>query len=307
MTRLRLAFMGTPAFAVPVLEALVRAGHEIAAVYTQPPRPAGRGKRPRLSPVEESADVHGLPVMTPASFRDDAVLAEFAGLDLDAAVVVAYGQILPQRALDTPRLGCFNLHPSLLPRWRGAAPIQRAIIAGDAETGVCVMRMEEGLDTGPVLACERTAIGTDDTAASLHDRLSAMGARLMAETLAGVANGRLHPVPQSAEGATYAAKIDKAETQMDWAREATALSAQVRGLSPFPGAWCEIAGERVKILMARPEEGRGRPGETLDDRLLVACGAGALRLATLQRAGKGAMPAGEVLRGFPVPMGTRLG
>ena len=304
---MRLAFMGTPDFAVPTLHALAEAGHEIARVYTQPPRPAGRGKSLRPSPVHRAAEGLGLAVETPASLRRAEVIAGFAALDIDAAVVVAYGQILPQAALDAPRLGCINLHASLLPRWRGAAPIQRAIMAGDAETGVCAIQMEAGLDAGPVLACEATPIGPEDTAGTLHDRLAALGAPLILRTLDALAEGAFQPKPQPAEGVTYAAKIDKAEARIDWTRPAAELGAHIRGLSPFPGAWCEIGGERVKLLMARPEPGRGAPGTALDDRLLVACGAGALRLVTLQRAGKGPMDAAEFLRGRPVPAGTLLG
>jgi methionyl-tRNA formyltransferase len=300
---MRLVFMGTPDFAVPVLSALADAGHQIVCVYSQPPRPAGRGRDLRPSPVQAAAEARGFAVATPESFRDPAVLAGFAALKLDVAVVVAYGQILPQAALDVPRLGCLNLHASLLPRWRGAAPIQRAIMAGDAETGVCVMLMDAGLDTGPVLACQATPIGPEDTAGSLHDRLAVIGAALMVETLAA---GTVSATPQPETGVTYAAKIDKAETRIDWTRSAIELGAHVRGLSPFPGAWCEIAGERVKLLMARPEDGAGSPGEALDDHLLVACGTGALRLVTLQRAGKGPMDAATFLRGYPVARGTRL-
>ena len=303
---MRLAFLGTPDFAVPTLEALVAAGHEIARVYTQPPRPAGRGRAPRPSPVQRAAEAADLAVETPESFGDAETLAGFAGLGLDAAVVVAYGQILPQAALDAPRLGCLNLHASLLPRWRGAAPIQRAIMAGDAETGVCVMRMEAGLDTGPVYACEATPIGPEDTAATLHDRLAAMGAPLMARTLDALAAGAATTTPQPEAGVTYARKIDKAEARIDWTRPAVELDCHIRGLSPFPGAWCEIAGERVKVLRARPEPGAGHPGEVLDDRLLVACGAGALRLVSLQRGGRGVMDAETFLRGYAVPAGTRL-
>ncbi len=282
---MRLAFMGTPDFAVPVFEALAAAGHEVVHVYTQPPRPAGRGRSLRPSPVQAAAGALGIPVVTPESLRDPVALADFAALECDAAVVVAYGLILPQAALDAPRLGCFNLHASLLPRWRGAAPIQRAIMAGDAGTGVCVMEMEAGLDTGPVLACRETPIGPEDTARTLHDRLANIGAALMVETLAALAQREVPTAPQPEAGATYAAKIDKAEARVDWTRSATALDAHIRGLSPFPGAWCEIGGERVKLLMARPEDSAGAPGEVLDDRLLVACGAGALRLVTLQRSG----------------------
>jgi methionyl-tRNA formyltransferase len=306
---MRLAFMGTPDFAVPVLDALSDAGHEIVRVYTQPPRPAGRGRSLRPSPVQAAAGVLGLPVATPESLRDPAVLADFAALECDAAVVVAYGLILPEAALDAPRLGCLNLHASLLPRWRGAAPIQRAIMAGDAATGVCVMAMEAGLDTGPVLARCATPIGPEDTARTLHDRLAEIAAALMVETLAALAAGEASATPQPATGVTIAAKIGKAEARVDWTRSAAELGAHIRGLSPFPGAWCEIGGERVKLLMARPEAGTpgNAPGEVLDDRLLVACGAGALRLVTLQRAGKGAMDAAAFVQGFPVPRGTRLG
>ena len=304
---MRLAFLGTPDFPVPVLRALADAGHEIVRVYTQPPRPAGRGRALRPSPVAGEAGVLGIAVATPESFRDAAVLAEFAALNLDAAVVVAYGQILPQAALDAPRLGCLNLHASLLPRWRGAAPIQRAIMAGDTRTGVCVMQMEAGLDTGPVLACEATPIGPEDTAATLHDRLAKLGAPLMVETLAALEAGKTSPTPQTEAGITYAAKIGKSEARIDWGRSAAVLDTHIRGLSPFPGAWCEIGGERVKLLMARPEDGSGALGEVLDDHLLVACGAGALRLVTLQRAGKGSMDTDAFLRGFAVPRGARLG
>jgi methionyl-tRNA formyltransferase len=301
---MRLAFMGTPDFAVSVLTALADAGHEIVCVYSQPPRPAGRGKALRPSPVQATAEARGYTVATPETFRDPAVLADFAALKIDAAVVVAYGQILPQAALDAPRLGCINLHASLLPRWRGAAPIQRAIMAGDVQTGVCVMQMDAGLDTGPVLARQTTPIGPEDTAATLHDRLAKIGAALLVKTLAA---GTFSGTPQADTGVTYAAKIDKAEVRIDWNCSATELDAHIRGLSPFPGAWCEIAGERVKLLMARPEASSGKAGEVLDDRLLVACGFGALRLITLQRAGKGPMDTETFLRGFAVPRGIRLG
>jgi methionyl-tRNA formyltransferase len=308
---MRLAFMGTPDFAVPVLRALADAGHKIVRVYTQPPRPAGRGKALRPAPVQAAAETLGIPVTTPDSFRDPAVVAEFASLNLDAAVVVAYGQILPQAALDAPRLGCLNLHASLLPRWRGAAPIQRAIMAGDARTGVCVMQMDAGLDTGPVLACRETPIGPQDTAKTLHDRLAAIGAPLMVETLAALAAGKTSLIPQPEAGVTYAAKIGKSEARIDWRRSAAELDVHIRGLSPFPGAWCEIDGERVKLLMATPGEGPETaadvPGEVLDDRLLVACGTGVLRLVTLQRAGKAPLDAGIFLRGRKVPCGARLG
>ncbi len=312
---MRLAFMGTPDFAVPTLRALIAAGHEVARVYTQPPRPAGRGKSLRPSPVQLAAEAAAIPVETPARFREPGVLEGFAALGLDAAVVVAYGQILPQAALDAPRLGCLNLHASLLPRWRGAAPIQRAIMACDAETGIAVMQMEQGLDTGPVLAEARTPIGPEDTAGSLHDRLATLGAELMVETLAALRSGGVRGRPQPAEGVTYATKIDKAEARIDWARPAAELDRHIRGLSPSPGAWTEIAGGRLRVLMCRPEPGPERgplheqeaPGAVLDDALLVRCGGGALRLTRLQRPGRAAADAAELLRGFPVPAGSRLG
>lgn len=300
---MRLVFMGTPDFSVPVLDALVTAGHEIICVYAQPPRRSGRGKQVRASPVHAAAEALGFVVKTPKKFRGD-VIDEFAALGADAAVVVAYGQILPQAALDAPRLGCVNLHASLLPRWRGAAPIQRAIMAGDAETGVCLMQMEAGLDTGPVLAREVMPIGPQDTAQTLHDRLSSLSARLIVAELPRLE--ALIPQRQSDDGVTYAAKIDKAEARIDWSLSAKALSAHVRGLSPFPGAWCEIDGVRVKVLMARPEAGSGVPGSALDDELLIACGEGAARLTRLQSAGKGAMDSAAFLSGRPVPAGSVL-
>ncbi|SFH90137.1 methionyl-tRNA formyltransferase [Albimonas pacifica] len=305
---MRLVFMGTPDFSVPILRALHAAGHEIAAVYCQPPRPAGRGKKPRPSPVQAAAEALGLEVRHPVSLKGEAEQAAFAALEAEAAVVVAYGLILPRAVLDAPRLGCWNLHASLLPRWRGAAPIQRAIMAGDAETGVGVMRMEPGLDTGPVLAEARTPIGAQDTAQTLHDRLSELAAGLIVAALPAIAAGEA-PTPQAEAGVLYAAKIDKAEARIDWTRPAEEIDRLVRGLSPFPGAWCEIAGERVKVLLAAPEAApaSAAPGETLDDALLVACGAGALRLLRVQRPGRGPMEAQELLRGFKVPKGERLG
>jgi methionyl-tRNA formyltransferase len=298
--------MGTPDFAVPALQALHDAAHEVVCVYTQPPRRAGRGKSLRPSPVHKAADEAGIPVATPERFRDPEVLEAFSALDLDAAVVVAYGQILPQAALDAPRLGCLNLHASLLPRWRGAAPIQRAIMAGDAETGVGVMQMEAGLDTGPVLAEARTPITADDTAQTLHDRLAEIGAPLMVETLAALDASQITPRPQPDDGVTYAHKIDKAEARIDWTRPAAEVDCHIRGLSPFPGAWCEIGGDRVKVLMSKAEEGSGQPGTAIDDSLLIACGTGAVRLMTLQRAGKAAANATAYLNGKPVPAGTIL-
>lgn len=302
---MRIAFMGTPDFAVPVLDALVAAGHEVVCVYSQPPRPAGRGRKPRPSPVAARAEALGIEVRTPLNFREAADRDAFAALDLDAAVVVAYGLLLPEAVLSAPRHGCYNLHASLLPRWRGAAPIQRAIMAGDAETGVCVMQMEKGLDTGPVALVARVPIRAGDTAASLHDRLAARGAPLMAEALALLAQGALPLAAQPAEG-VYAPKIDKAEARIDWTRPAAAVDRMIRGLAPFPGAWFMLEGERVKALMSETAPGTGAPGEALDDALTIACGEGAVRLTRLQRAGAGAMAAGDFLRGRPVPAGAML-
>ena len=298
---MRIIFMGTPEFSVPVLDALVAAGHEIAAVYTQPPRPAGRGKKDRPQAVHLRALELGLPVRHPVSLRNPQAQAEFADLNADIAVVVAYGLILPQAVLDAPRLGCLNIHASLLPRWRGAAPIHRAIMAGDAQTGVCIMQMEAGLDTGPVLLREATGIAPDDTTGALHDRLSAMGAQLVVAAL-----DRLHDLtrePQPAEGVTYAAKIDKAEARVDWAQPAVSVARQINGLSPFPGAWCHVAGERVKLLGAVEAQGDAAPGTVLDG-FTIACATGAVRITTAQREGKRALPVAEVLRGLA--LGDRL-
>ena len=304
---MRLAFLGTPDFAVPLLDALVAAGHEIAAVYCRPPKPAGRGRRPRPSPVQERAEALGLPVRTPRSLRDAAAQAEFAASDLDAAVVAAYGLILPPAVLEAPRRGCWNVHASLLPRWRGAAPIQRALLAGDSETGVCIMRMEAGLDTGPVALREATPIGAADTGGTLHDRLAGIGARLIAEAMDRLAAGTLETAPQSEGGVTYADKIEKAEAEVDWTRPAAEVDRRIRALAPFPGAWTWLRGERLKLLMSRVEPGAGAPGETLDDGLRVACGEGAVWVTEAQRAGRGAGPTEALLRGFPVPAGERLG
>ena len=303
---MRIAFMGTPEFSVPVLQALIEAGHEVVRVYSQPPSRAGRGKSLRPSAVHRAAEAAGLMVETPESFRTPEVLEAFEALELDVAVVVAFGQILPQRALDAPRLGCLNVHASLLPRWRGAAPIHRALMAGDAETGVGVMQMEAGLDTGPVLVEARTAISDQDTTASLHDRLAKMGASLMVETLKKLDCGVVQSVPQSADGITYAKKIEKDEAKVDWTRPAREVDLHIRGLSPFPGAWCEINGERVKVLLSSVEDGSGAPGEAFDDKLRIACGSGAVRLLRLQRAGKAATDAEGFLNGFPVPRGSVL-
>jgi methionyl-tRNA formyltransferase len=307
---LRLAFMGTPDFAAASLAEIVGAGHEVVRVYSQPPRPSGRGQTLRKSPVHQLAEQFGIEVTTPASFRDPDVIADFAALDLDAACVVAYGQILPREALDAPRLGCLNLHGSLLPRWRGAAPIQRAIMAGDEVTGVQIMQMEAGLDTGPVLISEIVPIAPEDTAGSLHDRLMTTGAQLWPRTLAALERGSLNATPQPDEGVTYAKKITAAEARIDWARPAGEVADHSRGLSPFPGAWFELEGAkrpvRVKVHFAEPEKGQGEPGEALDDRLLIACGRGAVRLIRLQREGRGVMGAEEFLRGTAVPAGTGL-
>lgn len=304
---LRLAFMGTPDFAVPALAELVGAGHDIAAVYTQPPRPAGRGQKPRPSPVQALAERLGLPVRTPARLRDPAEIEAFRALDLDIAVVAAYGLILPQAILDTPRLGCVNIHASLLPRWRGAAPIQRAVLAGDTETGITIMQMEAGLDTGPILMMERILIGPDATAGQIHDALSQLGANLVIRTLAALERGAITPVPQPEDGVTYAPKIDKDEARIDWTRPASDLDRLVRGMSPFPGAWTEANGARLRILAAKPEFGSGEPGTVLDGNLLVACGEGALRLLEIQREGRQPLQADAFLRGFPLPPGSRLG
>ncbi|SEM70465.1 methionyl-tRNA formyltransferase [Loktanella fryxellensis] len=295
---MRIVFMGTPAFSVPVLDAVIAAGHDVAAVYTQPPRPAGRGKQDRPGAVHARAAALGLDVRHPVSLRQPVPQAEFAALQADVAVVVAYGLILPQAVLDAPRLGCLNIHASLLPRWRGAAPIHRAIMAGDAKTGVCIMRMEAGLDTGPVLLRQATDIAPDDTTGHLHDRLSAMGADLIVQALADLAT--LAPQIQPEDGVTYAAKIDKAEARIDWTQPAITVDRQIRGLSPVPGAWCEIAGERVKLLASHLTDAAGEPGQVLPDpaALTIACGSGAVTVTRLQRAGGRPQDAGAALRGF---------
>jgi methionyl-tRNA formyltransferase len=293
---MKVIFMGTPEFSVPVLEALHQR-HEIVAVYCQPPRPAGRGKADRPSPVQARAEALGLPVRHPVSLRSEDAVRDFTSLGADVAVVVAYGLILPQAVLDAPRLGCLNIHASLLPRWRGAAPIHRAIMAGDAQTGVCIMQMEAGLDTGPVLLREAVAIRAEETTAELHDRLSALGARLIVEALDRLP---LPAVPQPAEGVTYAAKIDKAEARVDWTRPAVEVDRLIRGLSPFPGAWTQVGSERVKLLRSRLADGRGAPGQVLTG-FTVACGEGAVEITEAQREGKRPMAASEVLRGLILP------
>lgn len=302
---MKIVFMGTPDFSVAALDALVDAGHEIVAVYTQPPRPAGRGKAPRPSPVQRRAEELGLPVRSPERLSNDRAQVEFAQLGADVAVVVAYGLLLPKPVLDAPKSGCLNIHASLLPRWRGAAPIQRAIMAGDKETGVCIMQMDEGLDTGPVRYRMRTDILPGDTAQSLHDRLSGMGASAIAEVL-----GKLEDYPaveQSRDGACYAAKINKSEARIDWSQDATVLDRHIRGLSPFPGAWTTLRGERLKVILSELRDGSGAGGTVLDQNLTVACGSGAIGILRVQRAGKAAADTSEFLRGFTIPVGETFG
>ncbi|WP_217578390.1 methionyl-tRNA formyltransferase [Mesorhizobium sp. GbtcB19] len=308
---LRVIFMGTPDFSVPTLRAIAEAGHEIVAVYTQPPRAAGRrGLELTPSPVQREAERLGLEVRTPASLKSQAEQQAFADLQADVAVVVAYGLLLPKAVLEATRLGCLNGHASLLPRWRGAAPIQRAIMAGDTETGMMIMKMEEGLDTGPVAMVEKCAIAPDMTAGELHDRLMAQGASLMVEALAQLGINCLTFTPQATEGVTYARKIDKSETRVDWTRPSGEVHNHIRGLSPFPGAWCEveIGGrmERLKLLRSTLSDGVGESGGILDDRLTVACGTGAVRLVEVQRAGGKPAAAQEFLRGAKIEKGTKL-
>jgi len=303
----RLVFMGTPDFAVPTLAAIAGAGHKLTAVYTRAPRPAGRGMTVQASPVAYEAERFGLSVATPKTLREISTVDAMRALHADAAVVVAYGLILPKQILDLFPLGCFNLHASLLPRWRGAAPIQRAIMAGDRETGVAVMKMAEGLDTGPVAMTERMAIGPDTTAGGLHDELAWLGAGLMVRALAELEEGKLRLAPQPDAGVTYANKIEKAETRIDWTQSWNKVHDHCRGLSPFPGAWFEHSGAgRIKVLRSTKGSGAGEAGRVLDDDLTVACGAGAIRLLELQRAGRQPMHAEEFLRGTPIPRGTKL-
>jgi methionyl-tRNA formyltransferase len=309
---LRLVFMGTPDFAVPTLAAIVERAHDVAAVYTQPPRPAGRGMELRPSPVEREARRGGIPVLTPKTLRAADVQEAFRSHRADAAVVVAYGLILPKPILDAPRLGCFNLHASALPRWRGAAPINRAVMAGDAETAVVVMKMAEGLDTGPMAIEERIAILPDMTAGELHDELATRGAELMVRALDALEHGTLQLTPQPEAGVTYAAKIDKNETRIDWAKRWKVVHDHCRGLSPFPGAWFEWPGPstgapaRIKVLRTTKGDGSGAPGTATDDRLTIACGDGAVRILELQRAGRQPMKADDFLRGTPLRAGTKL-
>lgn len=308
---MRIVFMGTPHFSVPVLEAIIAAGHDVVAVYTQPPRPAGRGMAENKSPVHQTAEKHGLRVITPINFKAPEDRAAFAALNADAAVVVAYGLLLPEDVLAAPRFGCFNLHASKLPRWRGAAPIQRAIMAGDASTAVMVMRMEKGLDTGPICLTHEIAITADMTASDLHDALSHAGAPLIIEALRKLEQGTLVETPQPQDGVTYAAKIDKAEAHIDFSRPAPEVAAHIRGLSPFPGAWTTLKSggmeERLKVLNARAVDGNGNPGEVIDTQLTIACSEGAVRFSQVQRAGKKPVSAEEFMRGFKLTPGTIIG
>ncbi|HEY7607949.1 MAG TPA: methionyl-tRNA formyltransferase [Alphaproteobacteria bacterium] len=306
---MNLVFMGTPDFSVPALEALIAAGYRVIAVYTQPPRPAGRGQKEQPSPVQRAAEAHGLTVRSPKSLRDEAAQAEFKALGADLAVVAAYGLILPKAILDAPLRGCLNIHASLLPRWRGAAPIQRAIEAGDAETGITIMVMDEGLDTGPMLLKESVPIAPATTAGALHDALAVLGAKLIVRAVAGLVDESLIPVPQPAEGVTYAKKIAKEETRLDWHAPAAVLERRIRAFNPVPGAWFEARGERIRVLRGAAEAARAgaAPGTVLDAEFRIACGEGALRPLELQRAGKAPMDAAAFLRGFPLPPRTRLG
>lgn len=303
---MRLAFLGTPDFSVAALEALIAAGHEIACVYSQPPRPAGRGKALRPSPVHQAAEARGIEVRTPASLKSSEEQEAFAALDLDAAVVVAYGLILPKAILDAPTFGCFNIHASLLPRWRGAAPIQRAILAGDRVSGVTIMQMDEGLDTGPMLLREEIAIGPEMTAGDLHDGLAALGARMVVDTLASVEAGTVEPVAQPQAGITYAEKLRKEEAAIDWRRPAADILLTVRAFNPFPGAFFLFGGERFRVLEADIVSLHGDPGHVLDGDLAIACGDRAIRPRVIQRQGKKPMTLEELLRGFAIPAGTVL-
>ena len=304
--KLRLAFMGTPEFAVPALRALVEAGHDVVAVYTQPPRPVGRGHHVQVTPVHAAAESYGIEVRTPLSLKSQDQQAAFEALGLDAAVVVAYGLILPRAIIDAPRLGTINSHASLLPRWRGAAPIQRAILAGDAETGITIMRVEFKLDAGPMLAVARVPLDDRTTASALHDRLSVLGAGMIVPVLVGLNDGTATETVQPEDGVTYAHKLEKDEGQIQWSDSAANIHRKIRALNPWPGVWCHAQGERLKVLEASVVAGSGRPGQVLAAPLMVACGDGALQLMTVQRAGKAPMSAEDVLRGFSIPVGSIL-
>lgn len=301
---MRIAFMGTPDFSLSALRAILSAGHEVVAVYSQPPRPAGRGKKDRLSPVHEFAANLEIPVHTPLNFKDTAERQKFKDLNLDVAVVVAYGLILPQEILDAPKYGCVNIHASLLPRWRGAAPIQRAIMAGDTETGVGIMQMEAGLDTGPVLLEKRLPISDYDTAGSLHDKLSILGAKAILEALDDLQNKK--PAAQSGDGVTYAKKIEKSEARINWSDSAEQIKNHIHGLSPFPGAWTEVNGERLKILGVEISEKSGEAGEVIAAPLIIACADKSIIVKRAQRAGKGPMDADALLNGFDIALGSKL-
>ena len=303
---LRLVFMGTPDFAVPTLIELAAAGHDIAAVYTRAAKPAGRGMGLQITPIEREARRLAIPVFTPRTLKNEPEQAQFREHEADAAVVIAYGLILPKPILEAPRLGCFNVHASLLPRWRGAAPINRAVMAGDKQTGITIMQMDEGLDTGAMALAERTPIEADDTAGDLHDVLARVGAGLMTRALVAAERGSLQLTPQPEQGVTYAEKILKSETRIDWSRPAAAVHDHIRGLSPWPGAWFEHEGVRVKVLRSTLAQGGSEPGTVLDDRLTIACGDGTVRLVLVQRAGKQPMSADEFLRGARMGRGTRL-
>lgn len=306
MTKLRLAFMGTPDFSVPVLDALLEAGHDVVCVYSQPPRPAGRGQKLRPSPVQKRAEEAGIEVRCPTSLKSETEQDAFAALNLDAAVVVAYGLILPKAILQAPRLGCINVHASLLPRWRGAAPIQRAILAGDTETGVTIMQMDEGLDTGDMLMAEKLPITDCTYAQELHDNLSALGAKMIVPALEGLANGTIKPVPQPEVGVTYADKLDKSEGRISWCQPAEVISRKIRAFTPWPGAWFEADGERIKVLEAECIDCCSTPGFVLNDDLTVVCGKGGVRITKLQRPGKKPMDAADFQRGKPICRGTHL-
>lgn len=303
---LRLVFMGTPDFAVSALDAILEAGHEVIAVYTQPPRPAKRRQNEQPSPIQLRAEEKGLQIRTPVSLSGEEEQEAFAALKADVALVAAYGLLLPRALLDAPRFGCINIHASLLPRWRGAAPIQRAIMEGDSETGVSIIQMDEGLDTGPIFLKEAIAITESENYGSLHDRLAELGARSAVCVLASLETGTAVAIPQESEGASYAHKIDKAEAHIDWRGSSETVSRQIRALSPRPGAWCEVAGERLRILEGTPSDLKGEPGELLDNKLTVACGRGAFQITRAQRPGRAAMDAATLLQGFPVAAGTRI-